>query len=74
MFGFFKKKAPAAQDAKPQQPNEALLAIAQQSLSNAMQSNEAQAIAQAQAQAQAEAQAQAQAQAEIQAEALADED
>lgn len=72
MFGFFKKKAPAAQDAKPQQPNEALLAIAQQSLSNAMQSNEAQAIAQAQAQA--EAQAQAQAQAEIQAEALADED
>lgn len=64
MFGFFKKKAPAAQDAKPQQPNEALLAIAQQSLSNAMQSNEAQAIAQAQAQAQAE----------IQAEALADED
>ena len=76
MFGFFKKKAPAAQDAKPQQPNEALLAIAQQSLSNAMQSNETQAIAQAQAQAQAEAQsqAQAQAQAEIQAEALADED
>lgn len=74
MFGFFKKKAPAAQDAKPQQPNEALLVIAQQSLSNAMQSNEAQAIAQAQAQAQAEAQAQAQAQAEIQAEALADED
>ncbi len=72
MFGFFKKKAPAAQDAKPQQPNEALLVIAQQSLSNAMQSNEAQAIAQAQAQAQAEAQAQAQA--EIQAEALADED
>ena len=72
MFGFFKKKAPAAQDAKPQQPNEALLVIAQQSLSNAMQSNEAQAIAQAQAQA--EAQAQAQAQAEIQAEALADED
>ncbi len=70
MFGFFKKKAPAAQDAKPQQPNEALLVIAQQSLSNAMQSNEAQAIAQAQA----EAQAQAQAQAEIQAEALADED
>ena len=66
MFGFFKKKAPAAQDAKPQQPNEALLVIAQQSLSNAMQSNEAQAIAQAQAQAQA--------QAEIQAEALADED
>ncbi len=62
MFGFFKKKAPAAQDAKPQQPNEALLVIAQQSLSNAMQSNEAQAIAQAQAQA------------EIQAEALADED
>ena len=60
MFGFFKKKAPAAQDAKPQQPNEALLVIAQQSLSNAMQSNEAQAIAQAQA--------------EIQAEALADED
>ena len=78
MFGFFKKKAPAAQDAKPQQPNEALLVIAQQSLSNAMQSNEAQAIAQAQAQAQAQAeaqaQAQAQAQAEIQAEALADED
>ena len=72
MFGFFKKKAPAAQDAKPQQPNEALLVIAQQSLSNAMQSNEAQAIAHAQAQAQAEAQAQAQA--EIQAEALADED
>ena len=72
MFGFFKKKAPAAQDAKPQQPNEALLVIAQQSLSNAMQSNEAQAIAQAQAEAQA--QAQAQAQAEIQAEALADED
>ena len=72
MFGFFKKKAPAAQDAKPQQPNEALLVIAQQSLSNAMQINEAQAIAQAQAQA--EAQAQAQAQAEIQAEALADED
>ena len=62
MFGFFKKKAPAAQDAKPQQPNEALLAIAQQSLSNAMQSNETQAIAEAQAQA------------EIQAEALADED
>ena len=74
MFGFFKKKAPAAQDAKPQQPNEALLVIAQQSLSNAMQSNEAQAIAQAQAQAEAQAQAQAQAQAEIQAEALADED
>ena len=70
MFGFFKKKAPAAQDAKPQQPNEALLVIAQQSLSNAMQSNEAQAIAQAQAQAEAQAQAQA----EIQAEALADED
>ena len=68
MFGFFKKKAPAAQDAKPQQPNEALLAIAQQSLSNAMQSNETQAIAEAQAQAQAQAQA------EIQAEALADED
>ena len=62
MFGFFKKKAPAAQDAKPQQPNEALLVIAQQSLSNAMQSNETQAIAEAQAQA------------EIQAEALADED
>ena len=62
MFGFFKKKAPAAQDAKPQQPNEALLVIAQQSLSNAMQSNETQAIAEAQAHA------------EIQAEALADED
>lgn len=62
MFGFFKKKAPATQDAKPQQPNEALLVIAQQSLSNAMQSNETQAIAEAQAQA------------EIQAEALADED
>ena len=72
MFGFFKKKAPAAQDAKPQQPNEALLVIAQQSLSNAMQSNEAQAIAQAQAQAQAQAEAQAQAQAQAQAEIQAE--
>ena len=49
MFGFFKKKAPAAQVAKTNQPDEALLAIAQQSLSNAMQSNEAQANAEAEA-------------------------
>ena len=49
MFGFFKKKAPAAQAAKTNQPDEALLAIAQQSLSNAMQSNEAQANAEAEA-------------------------
>ena len=49
MFGFFKKKAPAAQAVKTNQPDEALLAIAQQSLSNAMQSNEAQANAEAEA-------------------------
>lgn len=49
MFGFFKKKAPAAPAAKTNQPDEALLAIAQQSLSHAIQSNEAQANAQVEA-------------------------